>query len=365
MSKTQHFVDYVRLSVKAGDGGYGIIAFLREAHRPFGGPAGGDGGAGGSIILEAEAELMTLLDLKMRPRWAAENGKSGGNKNMSGRGGKDLLLKVPLGTVVTDEATGELIGELVKPGQQLIAARGGRGGLGNQHFATATNKAPRKTVPPEEGEERAIILELKVLADAGLVGLPNAGKSTLLAAMTAATPKIAAYPFTTLSPNLGVFLASDYQSRITVADIPGLIEGANQGAGLGGQFLRHIERTKILVHLVAPEGGEAPDGSITPADTDPETLLYAFDLVERELQQYSPALLEKPRIVCLSKADLFDDDTLETAKEAFRARGYEPIAISSASGQSLEELKLRIEETVLAKRADEDESIDENEDAPE
>jgi GTP-binding protein len=348
-----HFVDYVRIHVIAGDGGDGVVRFHREKYVEFGGPSGGDGGRGGSVILQADEEMTTLLDFKMRTLFAAEKGKDGGSNKMSGRGGKDLLLKVPLGTSVLDLDSGEELGDLTKPGQQLVIAKGGDGGLGNQHFATPTNKAPRKAIPGTEGEERNVVLELKVIADAGLVGLPNAGKSTLLAHLTSAHPKIAPYPFTTLSPNLGVFLAGDFQSRITLADIPGLIEGAHAGAGLGDRFLRHIERTKVLVHLVGPEAGETAEGEMTAANADPEALLYAYDLVESELRQYSRKLIEKHRIVCLTKIDLLTGEQVEEAVAAFRQRGVDVIPISALKEEHLDELRRRIEEVVLQQRAEE------------
>lgn len=342
-----HFVDYVRIHVKAGDGGEGCIAFLRSKGEPFGGPAGGDGGRGGSVFLEAEKEMVTLLDFKSRPSWVARRGQHGMGKNMSGRSGEDIVLKVPLGTTVTNAETGEELGDLTEPGQRMCIARGGDGGRGNQHFATPTNKAPRKAEAGWPGDERHLLLELKVIADAGFVGLPNAGKSTLLAAMTSAHPRIAPYPFTTLAPNLGVYTASDFQTRITLADIPGLIEGAHSGQGLGDRFLRHIERTKVLVHLVAPEGGESPDGEPVAADGDPQSLLYAHDLVMEELRQYSDSLLEKPRIVCLNKVDLLTGEELAGVRAAFQERDIELHLLSGADGTGVAELMTMIERAVL------------------
>lgn len=349
MSEQQghHFVDYVRIHVKAGDGGEGCIAFLREKGKPFGGPSGGDGGRGGSVWLEADPEMTTLLDFKLRPSWIAKRGQHGMGKNMSGKSGEDITLKVPLGTTVVDAESGQEIGDITRPGERLCIARGGDGGRGNQHFATPTNKAPRKAEAGWPGEERHLHLELKIIADAGLVGLPNAGKSTLLAALTSAHPKIAPYPFTTLSPNLGVFLASDFQTRITLADIPGLIEGAHTGQGLGDRFLRHIERTRLLVHLVAPEGGETAGGELTTADSDPEALLYAYDLVSEELNQYSELLQRKKRLVCLSKADLLTGEEREAAVRAFADRDIHLHILSAPEGTGLEELKALIEEIVL------------------
>lgn len=347
-----HFVDFVRIHVKAGDGGEGCIAFLREKGKPFGGPSGGDGGRGGSVWLEADPEMVTLLDFKTRPSWVAQRGQHGMGKNMSGRSGEDITLKVPLGTTVIDAETGEELGDLTASGQRMRIAKGGDGGRGNQHFATPTNKAPRKAEAGWPGEERHLQLELKIIADAGFVGLPNAGKSTLLAALTSAHPKIAPYPFTTISPNLGVFLASDFQTRITLADIPGLIEGAHTGQGLGDRFLRHIERTRLLVHLVAPESGETAEGDITTADADPEALLYAYELVSEELVQYSEKLRVKDRLVCLSKADLLTEEERAAAVEAFAGRGIKLHVLSAPEGIGLEELKAMIEKSVLVMEDD-------------
>ncbi|MCB2155645.1 GTPase ObgE [bacterium] len=343
-----HFVDQVQIHVKAGDGGHGCISFLRMKGQPFGGPDGGDGGRGGSVILEAEPEMLTLIDFKSRHHVKAPRGANGGGKNCSGRSGSDVVLKVPLGTVAIDADTHEELGDLTQPGQQLVIAKGGDGGNGNQHYATPTNKAPRKAQDGFPGVERNVVLELKVIADAGLVGLPNAGKSTLLAAMTHAHPKIAPYPFTTIHPNLGVFVASDFQRRITLADIPGLIEGAHTGQGLGHRFLRHIERTRALVHLVAPEAGTDDDGTITLADAHPETLLYAYDLVRSELESYSSKLLLKPVIVCLNKVDLMSEEEVAAIVDAFRTeRDIEVHLLSAQDKSGVVELQRKIEELVL------------------
>jgi GTP-binding protein len=346
----QNFVDFVQISVKAGDGGQGCISFLRDRGKPFGGPNGGDGGRGGSIIVQGEREMTTLLDFKTRPRFIAPRGEHGAGKQCSGKGGEDMILKVPLGTTIIDMKTKEVLGDILSHGQQLVVAKGGDGGRGNQHFHSATNKAPRKAEAGWPGEERVIGLELRIIAEAGLVGLPNAGKSTLLSKLTSANPKIAPYPFTTISPNLGVFLSSDLQQRITLADIPGLIEGAHEGAGLGDRFLRHIERTRVLVHLVAPEAGTTEEGDLTSADASAETLLYAFRLVEAELSQYDANLLLKPRIVCLSKIDLMTEEEVQAALAAFKAEGIELLPISAEAGIGLEELKARIEAIVVEMR---------------
>jgi len=344
VKESTHFVDMVRVHVRAGAGGSGCMSFMRSKGQPWGGPDGGDGGRGGSIILEADALMATLIDLKTRPHLMADRGAHGQGKNCSGRGGKDIVVRVPRGTVAVDADTGEELGDLTVAGERLVVAKGGDGGRGNQHFATPTNKAPRKYEPGWPGEERNLVLELKVIADAGLVGLPNAGKSTLLAALTEAHPRIAPYPFTTLSPNLGVFLASDFERRITLADIPGLIEGAHKGQGLGHRFLRHIERTRVIVHLVAPEAGEDEHGQLTTADPDPEALVYAWRLVRSELEHYSVELARKPSIVCLNKTDLLTDEEVERARTEFnRLTGVEPLLISARDGAGLDELRRRIE----------------------
>ncbi|MDX1972298.1 MAG: GTPase ObgE, partial [Candidatus Sumerlaeia bacterium] len=302
------FVDFVRFSAKGGDGGHGCSSFMRTKETAFGGPDGGDGGAGGSVYLEGKAALMTLVDIKMKPYVAAPRGKNGSGKNCSGRAGEDIIIHVPLGTCVVDEDTGEELGEIVADGERFLVAKGGDGGKGNQHYATPTNKAPTLSYEGWPGEERKVYLELKIIADVGFVGLPNAGKSTLLKALTNANPEIAPYPFTTLSPNLGVFLTSDFERRITLADIPGLIEGAHTGAGLGTRFLRHIERTRVLLHLVAPESGLDDDGNPVLANADPQTVLYAYNLVREELRSYSEALLVKPFVIALNKCDLLTEE---------------------------------------------------------
>jgi GTP-binding protein len=268
-----------------------MTAFRREKFVPKGGPSGGDGGRGGSVYAVAEAHLWTLLDYTYRRRWTAGSGEPGGPSQQTGRSAEDLLLPVPPGTVVKDADTGELVGELIEPGERVLVARGGRGGLGNQHFATATRQAPHHYQPGEEGQRRRVELVLKLIADVGLVGQPNAGKSTLLASVTRARPKIADYPFTTLEPNLGVAALSDSRSFV-IADIPGIIEGAHQGKGLGLKFLRHVERTRILVHLV-------------PLDSS--DLAAEYRTLRRELAAFSPALSAKPHCVAWTKADLFPD----------------------------------------------------------
>lgn len=358
------FVDYAKIYVQAGDGGDGCVSFRREKYVPRGGPDGGDGGRGGHVILVADPDMATLLDLKMRPHYTARRGQHGGGNQRSGRSGEDVYVKVPLGTTVSDES-GEVLADLTRPGQQFLAAAGGRGGRGNQHFATPTNKAPRRWEYGGDGEKRTLILELKVIADVGLIGLPNAGKSTLLSVLTKANPKVAPYPFTTLHPNLGVLEFED-GTRCVLADIPGLIEGASKGAGLGDRFLRHVERTNLLIHLVAPpegtgleadaqEGEEASSGEGSAPPLDFETYWYAWELVNAELRSYSSALAVKRQIACLTKTDLLAPGQAEVLAEKFRARGIEVLTLSSHSGQGLEDLKACLHrfilETLAAERA--------------
>jgi GTP-binding protein len=323
------FLDDVTIFVKAGAGGDGAATFRREAFVPRGGPDGGDGGRGGSVYLEVDPGLTTLRDFQYRHHFRAEDGGRGERQRRHGKAGQDLVLRVPPGTAVYDAATGELIADLVATGQRVMVARGGRGGLGNVHFATATHQAPRHAQKGEPGEERTLRLELRLIADVGLVGLPNAGKSTLLAALTAARPKIAPYPFTTLEPNLGVLeLGEDDPRRPTIADVPGLIEGASSGAGLGHAFLRHVERTRLLVHVV--------DG----ADRDPE---WAYGVIRGELGAYDPALLRRPILVAFNKIDLPDAVRAWPAFRAARQReGLPVVAISAATGAGLDELRRRI-----------------------
>jgi GTP-binding protein len=340
---SRSFVDYAKVFVKAGDGGDGCVAFRREKYVPRGGPSGGDGGHGGSVWLVTEASMMTLLDLKLRPALRADRGRHGEGAQKTGRSGRDLEVSVPLGTVVSDE-DGHSLADLVQPGQRFLAAQGGRGGLGNQHFATPTNQAPRKATPGRPGPARTLVLELKLIAQAGLIGLPNAGKSTLLAALTAATPKIASYPFTTLHPNLGV-MEADATRRVTLADIPGLIEGAMHGAGLGARFLRHIERTALLVHLVAP-----PDDPAIAArpEAAAEQIAYAHALVRRELESYSAALAAKPELIVLTKIDLLEPAARERLLAVLHQQGLDPLPISAQSGEGLAAFKKALVERLDA-----------------
>lgn len=285
------FIDRVVVNVEAGTGGSGASSFRREKYYPMGGPDGGDGGRGGDVIVLGDANLSTLLDFTYRDRWVAERGEHGMGSNMTGRSGKDVILPVPPGTVVRDHATGELLCEVMTDGESHVVAKGGRGGKGNAFFVTSTQQAPRKWQPGEEGEQRQLELELKLIADVGLVGEPNAGKSTLLSVVSAARPKIAAYPFTTLSPNLGVVPLSDHRTFV-VADIPGIIEGAHEGKGLGLQFLRHIERTRLLAFLI----------SIESEDWQAE-----YDRLRHEIAAYSPELAAKPHCVVFTKCDLLGE----------------------------------------------------------
>jgi GTP-binding protein len=323
------FFDVVRVWIRAGDGGDGAATFRHEAHVPRGGPDGGDGGRGGSIYLTVDPGETSLRDYRHRHHFKATAGGRGSGQKKHGKAGEDLILKVPPGTGVFDESSGDLLGDLVASGQTLMVGRGGRGGLGNVHFATSTHQAPKHAQNGEPGEEREIRLELRLLADVGLVGLPNAGKSTLLAALTAARPKIADYPFTTLEPNLGVLDLGDEDSRRpTIADVPGLIEGASSGAGLGHAFLRHIERTRVLVHVV--------DG----ADRDPE---WSFNVIRDELGAHDPALLAKPLLVAFNKMDRpAAAEAWPAFGDARVAQGVAAVAISAETGANLVELRDRL-----------------------
>jgi GTPase len=326
------FVDEAKIYVKAGDGGDGAVAFRREAHVPRGGPSGGDGGDGGSVIFVADPQLSTLLDFKYQQHYRAQSGEAGRNKDQYGKAGEDLVVKVPAGTLVTDIDTGEILGDLAASGDRAVVARGGKGGRGNIHFKSAWNQAPRRADPGTPGEIRTLRLELKLLADAGLLGYPNVGKSTFLAAVSRARPKIADYPFTTLTPNLGVIGLSDGRSFV-LADIPGLIEGAAEGAGLGHRFLRHVERTRALLHLLEIVEPPAPDRS-------PER---DFDAINRELAEYDPALATRPQVVALNKMDLPHVREIYPAlRERFAARGVDLLAVSGATGEGVPEVLERL-----------------------
>ncbi len=329
------FVDEAKIAVKAGGGGNGCVAFRREKYVPRGGPSGGDGGRGGSVYLEANPNDNTLLRYRYNREFKAERGRHGEGSNCTGVSGEDMILKVPVGTLVFDSDHSELIADLKKPGQRVLVAQGGKGGRGNQHFAKPWHQAPREKEEGEAGEERNLRLELKLLADVGLVGFPNAGKSTLISVISAARPKIANYPFTTLEPNLGVVNAdggtgghgTELGRTFVVADLPGLIEGASQGAGLGIRFLRHVERTRLLVHLI--------DTSDT-AEMDP---IKAFEVIEGELAAFSETLTHKPRIVAATKLDATTDRRkLEELRSFCEERGLAFHAISAPTGEGVKQL---------------------------
>lgn len=330
------FIDEVRILVKAGDGGNGCLAFRREKFVPRGGPSGGDGGRGGDVILVSSEHENTLLKFRYNPEHKAERGRHGEGSNRTGADGQSLEVQVPVGTVVYDESTGARLYDFTHPGERFAVASGGRGGKGNARFATSTHQAPTEHEPGRPGEEKRLRLELKLLADVGLVGFPNAGKSTLISRLSAARPKIADYPFTTLEPNLGVVELSDYRSFV-VADIPGLIEGAHEGHGLGIQFLRHIERTRLLVHLV--DVSEA-------SGRDP---VQDFETVMDELASFSRDLVSKPMLVAASKMDVAQDPARVLALRLHVVeRGMAYFEISSATGLGIEKLKFAMAERVLA-----------------
>lgn len=318
------FVDEALIHVKAGDGGDGCVSFRREKYVPKGGPDGGDGGNGGSVVMEADPNKDTLLDFAGKHHWKAKRGEAGMGKKKYGESGLDLVIRVPPGTLVFDNEHGTLLADLDAPGKRVVIAKGGKGGRGNWHFKGPTNQTPRYAEPGTEGQERNLRLELKLIADVGLVGMPNAGKSTLLRAVSAARPKVAAYPFTTLDPQLGI-VELNGDRRIVVADIPGLIEGAGQGAGLGHAFLRHIERTKIIVHLL---------DLYPPDDSDPAE---NYRVIRRELEAFSPTLAAKREIIAANKMDLaVDDEALNKLRESLPDK--EIFAISGASHQGLDRL---------------------------
>lgn len=318
------FVDEVEIEVVAGDGGNGCVAFRREKYRPFGGPSGGDGGKGGDVVFVADERLGTLMDLRYRRKLAAPAGEHGRGKDQYGKGGEDLRVRVPVGTQVYDAESAELLADLSEPGQEAVIAHGGRGGRGNIHFATPTDRAPRRAEPGEPGEHRSLRLELKLLADVGLLGYPNVGKSTLIARVSRARPKIADYPFTTLVPNLGV-VHRDVDRSFVIADIPGLIEGAAEGAGLGHRFLKHVERTRVLLHIVTLD----PDPEREPARD--------FAVLMSELGRFDPELAERPMLVAVSKIDLPDvRDALSEIRAALAP--HDVLAFSAATGEGVPEV---------------------------
>ena len=324
------FVDEAKIRVKAGDGGNGCMAFRREKFVPRGGPSGGDGGHGGDVIMESSERHNTLVHFRFNPEYKAERGRHGEGSNKTGREGDDVVLSVPVGTVVYDELTGELVHDFSHPDDRVVVARGGRGGRGNARFATSTHQAPREHEHGFPGEERSLRLELKLLADVGLVGYPNAGKSTLISRISAARPKIADYPFTTLQPNLGVVVVGDMpdERSFVVADIPGLIEGASEGAGLGTQFLKHIERTRLLAHLV-----DVSDSSGRP---DP---VQDFEVITRELANFGEGLDSKPTIIVATKLDVANPEKLAKLKRYAKRKKLGFYAISAVTGEGIDELK--------------------------
>lgn len=327
------FVDEAHISVKAGKGGDGSGSFRREKYIQYGGPDGGDGGRGGSVFLVGDSGLNTLVDFRHRREYKAEKGQSGSGRNMTGRSGADINIRVPLGTIVIDEDTGENLGDVTEHEQRLCVAEGGKGGLGNVHFKSSTNRAPRKTTQGTPGRERLLHMELKVLADVGLLGFPNAGKSTLISAVSSARPKVADYPFTTLYPNLGV-VSVGIDSSFVIADVPGLIEGAAEGAGLGIQFLKHLQRTRLLLHLV----------DIAPLDENQDPLLEIRQL-ENELAEFDAELMSKPRWLAFTKADLLGPDEAESrARAIVEELGWDQpwAVISSVTHSGTKELMGRI-----------------------
>lgn len=337
------FVDEAKFYVKAGDGGKGCVSFMREKFIPRGGPNGGDGGKGGDVYLVADRNLRSLIDFRFRSHFKGESGVGGQGSDKHGRGGKDCIVRVPLGSVIKDAETGVVLVDLVEPEQTYLVAEGGKGGLGNARFATSTNRTPRKATPGRPGEERWLVIELKLLADVGLIGLPNAGKSTLLSKLSAANPKIAPYPFTTLEPQLGV-LHFKYSEPCIIADIPGLIEGAHQGVGLGHQFLRHIERTSILLHLIDVSGED-------------EQPLHDYQVLAAELAAYKKELLERTHLVVLNKIDLVDEDRLAEVKAQFAALGVHVETISAESGDGLEILKTMLGDLLEQQRAEDNHDL--------
>ena len=324
------FIDEAVISLKAGKGGHGCVSFRREKFIPRGGPNGGNGGDGGSVILRASSRMLSLYDFRLKRHYEAENGQPGMGSQMHGRNGEHLYLELPVGTLVfaiTPEGGERLVADLSAPEEEVIVVQGGRGGKGNEHFKSATMRAPRFAQPGEPGEEIKVRLELKILADAGLLGLPNAGKSTFITNISAARPKIAPYPFTTLQPNLGVMLDDDnYDHRLTVADIPGLIEGAHAGAGLGHQFLKHIERTRFLVHILSIE------------DVSPDAPWAGFELINEELALFAPDLKERRQIEVINKIDLIDAEKLEALRARAAKDKREVYFISALTGEGVEDV---------------------------
>jgi len=333
------FIDEIVIHIKAGDGGNGCVSFRREKYVPKGGPNGGDGGDGGSVILEASLSSRTLLNLRFQSMFKADKGANGSSNRKSGRMGADLIIVVPEGTVVKDNESGEFLGDLKAAGDTLVVAQGGRRGRGNARFATSTNQAPRHAEKGRPGEERRLYLELKLIADVGLIGLPNAGKSTLISKVSAAKPRIAEYPFTTIHPNLGMVLTDmskgAQDQSFCIADLPGLIQGAHEGIGLGDRFLRHIERNRILVHMIDVSSSTGPD--------DP---IEAFHTVFEEMRLYSQALIQKKQIVVANKIDDVAQDKLQALEHLCQEKGYPFVKISAATGENTKSLIRLIQQTL-------------------
>lgn len=341
------FIDKARIFVKAGNGGNGAVSFRREKYVPAGGPDGGDGGKGASVIFEVDNDLRTLMDFKYQRKYVASPGGDGSKKRQAGKNGEDLVLKVPAGTIIRDEATGKIIADLKEEGDRAVVARGGRGGKGNQHFANAVRQAPNFAKSGTDGEERWIILELKMIADVGLLGFPNVGKSTFLSVVTAAKPKIANYHFTTLTPNLGV-VQTKFGDSFVLADIPGLIEGAAEGVGLGHDFLRHVERTKVLIHIVDISGLEGRDA------------LEDFDNINDELKLYNEKLATRPQVVVANKIDILEDNSVyEDFKKTLEDRGYKVFKMSAATREGVDDVIAYVSQVL--KDAEEIELVSEEE----
>ena len=341
------FIDKAKIFVKAGNGGNGAVSFRREKYVPAGGPDGGDGGRGASVIFEVDNDLRTLMDFKYQRKYVATPGGDGSKKRQAGKNGEDLVLKVPAGTIIRDEASGKIIADLKHEGDRAVVARGGRGGKGNQHFANAVRQAPNFAKSGTDGEERWVILELKMIADVGLLGFPNVGKSTFLSVVTAAKPKIANYHFTTLTPNLGV-VKTKYGDSFVLADIPGLIEGAAEGVGLGHDFLRHVERTKVLIHIVDISGLEGRNA------------LEDFDAINDELKLYNEKLSTRPQVVVANKIDILEDESVyEEFKNTLEDRGYKVFKMSAATREGIDDVIAYVSQVL--KDAEEIELVSEEE----
>ena len=332
------FVDEAKFYVKGGDGGNGCVSFRREKYVPRGGPDGGDGGRGGDVVIKSTKSKNSLLDFRYRSHFKAERGLHGKGKDMHGRKGRNCVMEVPVGSVVKDADSDDILADLIADGQEVIAAQGGDGGFGNAHFASGANRTPRHATKGRKGEERWLKIELKLIADVGLVGLPNAGKSSILARLSAASPKVADYPFTTLEPQLGV-LTFKYHRPYIIADIPGIIEGAHRGAGLGLSFLKHIERTRILLHIV---------------DISVDNYRQNYKIIENELLEYNQDLSRRTRIIVLNKTDLVDPEMADEIAQAFRAQGAQAIGVSALRGDGIELLKKELSEALDKIRAAEE-----------